>query len=261
MGNISYTAQLLAARRAVETLKSSSPVRDEFAHLFTAPEVLSRAEESKNEVHVVLMRHVLIEKYFEEKIPQVEQVVMLGAGFDTKYQRYKRCQEIKFIEVDSPEMINYKIEILNKNSLPVPQFVKKRITKKADWEMVLKQCDLNLPTLFVGEGFFMYQTFDFIRDTLKSVVKEFKKDVYWAYDLLEPRIKKTQIHQESIEKLSEKGEIFRSYLTPDESKLIAEMTGYQIDIWDTQRMHHEFFGEAYHGEIHLFVNLLERLNQ
>jgi methyltransferase (TIGR00027 family) len=114
--NISDTARWVAYYRARETERPDAVFRDPFARALAGERGKEIAEElSFGERHAwaYVARTYLIDQYVNEQVRQgAEMVVNLAAGLDTRPLRMELPAELKWVEVDLPELLDYKEEVL-----------------------------------------------------------------------------------------------------------------------------------------------------
>ncbi len=108
----------------------------------------------------------------ERALPGIDQLVILGAGFDTRPYRLPRDTPVNSFEVDAPKTQAVKREILDKAGIDVHKvaFVPADF-EKDDWlaKLVDAGFDLGRPALFLWEGVTMYLDREAIEDTLRKV--------------------------------------------------------------------------------------------
>ena len=104
----------------------------------------------------------------------VSQVVILGAGFDTRSNRLGLAHRAAFFEIDTPQSQTYKLSILHGL---VGYQINASIYLECDFEKqgfmdVLSACssyDRSRPTLFLIEGVVYYLTEPAVRATLRAI--------------------------------------------------------------------------------------------
>ncbi|EYF05793.1 class I SAM-dependent methyltransferase [Chondromyces apiculatus] len=249
---ISYTAQVLAARRALATQQGSPLVADPLAHLFTTEKLLRFAEETDAPVHVVLLRARLLEDLLLRPPYPVEQIVLLGAGFDTKRQRLTFLPETRYLEVDDPDMVARKQQILTEQRLPLPEALPLRLTSIKDVETVLRQTSPELPTLLLAEGFFMYQSESFLRDALAAMVGYYRKKPVLGFDVLAPDQSPAEITAMGA-RIHSAGEGAWSYVAPAHLEATLRSLGMRADLWSPDRLATTYLGRDYPGTTPLYV--------
>jgi methyltransferase (TIGR00027 family) len=119
-------------------------------------------------------------KYIDDRVIEalnegMEQLVILGSGFDTRAYRIPNINKLKVFEVDLPIMINKKKSIIEKYLEKSPSNV---IFTAIDFnvqslEEVLKSSSLDFskPIFFIWEGVTPYLTEEGVRSTLKFISK------------------------------------------------------------------------------------------
>ncbi|MGM7776749.1 class I SAM-dependent methyltransferase [Arthrobacter sp. KNU-44] len=108
----------------------------------------------------------------DRALPGIDQLVILGAGFDTRPYRLPRDTPLSSFEVDAPNTQAVKREILDKAGIDVRKvaFVPADF-EKDDWlaKLVDAGFDVGRPSLFLWEGVTMYLDREAIEDTLRKV--------------------------------------------------------------------------------------------
>lgn len=167
---LSRTAKILASRRALELEKKNPLIHDQFSPLFTDQESMAFANETKDEIHYVMMRHKALDDLVARKKNEFKQIILLGSGFDTKSLRFKE-ESIKFIELDSPEVIKHKKNILNKYGYDKVTTHSTFIHSTLDLSNIIKSTDPSFPTLVLAEGFFMYLKPELARECFRGCLR------------------------------------------------------------------------------------------
>jgi len=121
-----------------------------------------------------LARTKYIDDLLEESIKAgIKQVLILGAGFDTRAQRLPSLKSLPVIEIDHPNTSNFKKEIFKKRIGELPSNVKYYqvdFNEQSLEQLALKHnFDFSIPTAIIWEGVTNYlspaaidQTFSFI---------------------------------------------------------------------------------------------------
>jgi methyltransferase (TIGR00027 family) len=114
---------------------------------------------------------LIYKQALEENIPQI---VLLGAGYDTRPIRYKdMIKETAIFELDAPVIQRQKKEILYKSKISVPEQVTlmpinfnlekvEDVLKTAGYNTAVKSC-------FLWEGVTYYLTEETVKDTLSAI--------------------------------------------------------------------------------------------
>lgn len=116
MRNISDTARWVAAYRAHESKRPDALFNDPFAAALAGPEGENAAREmSKLSRHewAFPIRTILFDALIEDCVRRgVDTVVNLAAGLDARPYRMKLPRSLRWVEVDLPELIEYKEAVL-----------------------------------------------------------------------------------------------------------------------------------------------------
>lgn len=174
---ISYTARIVAAKRAIEQRHSSPLFHDPYAAALAGDEVqalLARwqavAQAQALPLEQVIAkrtRYIAVRTRFIDDLLTAalsdalyKQVVILGAGLDSRAYRFPWSPGTTLYEVDSPEVLLYKTQVLQAITptctyRPVPGDL-----ARADraWAKAILQAGYHptAPTLWLSEGVVMY---------------------------------------------------------------------------------------------------------
>jgi methyltransferase (TIGR00027 family) len=208
----SRTAQYMALFRAIESQRNVDDklFYDPYAMHFLEPKLRLAVRLSKNSFirkHITntiqkkipgafssaLARTKYIDELLQTTIANgVSQVMILGAGFDTRALRLDFLKLIPTIEIDHPNTSNFKIQTfkkrigaLSKNIIYYQiDFNKQSLDQLAEQNSF----DFTKPTTIIWEGVTNYLTADAIRKTFLFLSK-FPKDSYIIF---------TYVHQEVL---------------------------------------------------------------
>jgi methyltransferase (TIGR00027 family) len=114
--NISDTARWMAAFRAQETARPDAVFRDPFAHAlagdWSARNATALAERGEH-AWPFIARTYLFDRFVTRLVGHgVDLVVNLAAGLDTRPYRMTLPASLRWVEVDVPEILDYKAEML-----------------------------------------------------------------------------------------------------------------------------------------------------
>jgi methyltransferase (TIGR00027 family) len=109
----------------------------------------------------------------------INQVVILGAGFDTRAQRLPFLKNVAVIEIDHPDTSAFKVSKLKETLPDLPanvRYLQIDFNKQTLGELALKsKIDLNIPTVYIWEGVTNYlpkeaidKTFSFVQKSAKG---------------------------------------------------------------------------------------------
>ena len=165
----------------------------------------------------------------------VEQVVILGVGFDTRALRLKFLEKIPVIEIDHPNTAGYKMEIIQNSMGKLPQNVKyyQIDFNQENLTDLAHKYDLNLDisTTFIWEGVTNYLSQEAVDKTFEFV-KKFSKPSYVIFTYID---KQVLDHPDSFEGTEKYGDILekneeRWTLGFDPSKLSDYLKNYDLKL-------------------------------
>jgi methyltransferase (TIGR00027 family) len=120
--NISDTARWAAVYRARETERLDAVFRDPFARRLAGArgeEIFNAMPSGNRTAWAWVTRTYLFDQLITEQIAQgVDLVLNLAAGLDARPYRMKLPSSLRWVEVDLPELLAYKQEVLG-NEIPV----------------------------------------------------------------------------------------------------------------------------------------------
>ena len=114
--NISDTARWAAVFRANETVRQDAMFHDPYAARLAGAlgvDIANTLPEGNSHAWAWVARTYLFDKFIEREIEQgADMVVNLAAGLDARPYRMKLPPALQWVEVDLPEILTYKEEIL-----------------------------------------------------------------------------------------------------------------------------------------------------
>lgn len=171
----SKMAEEVTMHRVAESLKPENEriCYDPLAKYFISPQTLEKSNKHLNEALEVMERHVpglrnslltrvrFIDDYLTSCIKaDFKQVVILGAGYDTRAYRIKGIKNMQVFEVDHPNTQSYKIQKVREICYSTPKHV---TYVPLDFENQILGHELynfgydrSLKTLFIIEGLIYY---------------------------------------------------------------------------------------------------------
>lgn len=210
----SRTAQYMAFFRALETQ------RDINDRLFSDPYAIHFLD-SKLRLAVRLSKYSIVSKYISntinKKIPGAfssgiartkyidellktaisngaEQVIILGAGFDTRAVRLDFLKTVPVIEIDHPNTSNFKAETYKSRIGQIPENVRflqiDFNVQSLDQLAIEHNLDFSKPTAVIWEGVTNYLTEEAVKSTF-SFISKFAKNSYVIF---------TYVHKDILNK-------------------------------------------------------------
>jgi len=181
--DVAETALFVAAVRARESERANPLFRDELSALLSGPEGLARLAKSERDPGSNYRRESfpyleVRTRYFDDWASRAvresgaHQLVILGAGMDTRAFRLPWPDDLRLWEVDTPELFSLKEARLESAGV---RLARERITVKADltsknWVPSLLETgfDRNRSTVWLAEGLFQYLAAADVNQILES---------------------------------------------------------------------------------------------
>jgi methyltransferase (TIGR00027 family) len=114
--DISDTALWAAVFRARETDRPDAVFRDPFARRFAGPrgeQIADNLSSGNRQTWAWVTRTYLFDQFIGEQVAQgVDMIVNLAAGLDARPYRMNLPAALKWVEIDLPDLLGYKEEIL-----------------------------------------------------------------------------------------------------------------------------------------------------
>jgi methyltransferase (TIGR00027 family) len=207
----SRTAQYMALFRALETNRKADDrlFTDPFAIYFLERGLRIATRASKipfvrnyitktiqNRIPGALSSGLARTKYIDDLLQNtitdgIKQVVILGAGFDTRASRLEFLKSISTIEIDHPNTSNFKTDILKKHYGKLPENITycKIDFNKQNLEQLAVQnnFDFTKPTTVIWEGVTNYLTDEAINKTFSFIAK-FPKGSYVIFTYVHKQV-------------------------------------------------------------------------
>lgn len=162
--NISDTARWVAVYRARETERPNPLFRDPYARRLAGArgeEIAASIPFSEKATWAWVTRTYLYDQFITEQIQQgVDMVVNLAAGLDARPYRMTLPHALRWVEVDLPEILDYKEEILQSET-PACSLERVRVDLSdlsARRELFARLGRVAKNALIVTEGLLMYLT-------------------------------------------------------------------------------------------------------
>jgi len=214
--NISDTALWAAVYRARETDRPDAVFRDPFARRLAGErgERIAQSFSSTTPLGMTdwtwLSRTYLFDSFISEAVQQgADLIVNLAAGLDARPYRMDLPPSLRWVEVDLPDILSYKAEILRDDK---PMCSLERVpldlsNRTARGDVLAKLCEGASRALIVTEGFVIYLTAEEV-GALAQDLGAIPGVRHWVLDLVSPgllqRIQKTMNPQLGVSAISVK---------------------------------------------------------
>lgn len=114
---VSFTAKVMAAGRAIETRRSDALFADPFAEQLAGPETIQEfmpilAEYERQGRPLSVVRTRFFDDFLISHSSKLRQIVLLGAGLDTRAFRLNWQVGTRVYEIDQTDVLSYKASVL-----------------------------------------------------------------------------------------------------------------------------------------------------
>jgi methyltransferase (TIGR00027 family) len=231
--NISDTALWAAAYRARETARPDAVFRDPYARKLAGArgdQILAAMPASQSQEWAWVTRTYLFDQFISEQVAQgVDMVINLAAGVDTRPYRLTLPAALKWVEVDLPDILRYKQEIL-RDDTPVCSLeyvgldLSDRSARRELFDRLGRQA---ARVLILCEGLLVYLTAEQVGSLADDLAgpDSFQR---WVVDLASPRL--LSLLQRNLQKPLEKADASLQF-GPKEGPLFFTSHGWKpIDV-------------------------------
>ena len=184
---IPFSARLMAAIRAKETERPNRLFNDPFAHLLAGEEAFTFLEQQLTEPERTYLevRTRFFDDFLLDASANLNQVVILDSGMDTRAYRLPWSLETKIYELDQPQVLEAKTAIL-KDATPTCQHYILPADLTEPWSHLLLERGYqpSLPSVWLLEGLLMYLTELEVTQLLQTISQLTTVDNYLGLDLI-----------------------------------------------------------------------------
>jgi methyltransferase (TIGR00027 family) len=192
IANISDTARWVALYRAMESERPDAHFRDPYARRLAGArgEQIARALPGfQSGLWPMVVRTCLFDELIERAISQdgADTIVNLASGLDARPWRMRLPPQLRWIDVDLPEMLAYKKELLagERPACAVESFAADLTDATARRELFARIGRGSRKTLVLSEGLLVYLTADQVA-ALATDLHTPESFQWWAIDIVSP---------------------------------------------------------------------------
>jgi len=163
---ICRTAVVMAAKRAIEHQRDDRLFEDPFAASLAGNNAIQEQLDyyqtldprSQLKMQFVAIRTRYFDDFIVKSLPLSNQIVLLGSGLDTRAYRLPLSASVTLYEIDLPEIINYKLNILAGYQPKCNYHALAADVTSSNWEqrLLIDGYQSKVPTIWLLEGLLMY---------------------------------------------------------------------------------------------------------
>lgn len=274
----SNTAGYTCFSRACATRETDERLQgpDDLAELFLPPFAkailnipilrkvfMSRVAPSGIYEYVIARTKLFDEVFLDALDKQVCQIILLGAGMDTRAMRFaNRNQGTKIIELDIEKTQNPKIEILQRKQVDLPDeliFASIDFNKQSLSDVLMNAgYQRNQQSLFLWEGVTMYLTSDAVDDTLTFIKESSQKGSRVVFDYIYASVLRREHkfygEKEIFDTVSKAGEGWRFGIEDGETEEFLTDRGFRmVSHYTVSELETKYF-RTDHGDVIRRIN-------
>jgi methyltransferase (TIGR00027 family) len=228
--NISDTARWVAIYRAVESERPDALFRDPLARRLAGERgerISATMEFANRNAWSFVARTVVFDRFVTESIANgADMIVNLAAGLDTRPYRMAFPQALQWIEVDLPELLEYKTDVLARET---PRCVLERVpldlaNAAARRDLFDRLSARARKAVIVTEGLVVYLEAKEAADLAEDLVRTPAFD-RWALDMVSPKLLRMMQGTAGMKSLQEAGAPLK--FAPDEGPAFFEPHGWK----------------------------------
>jgi methyltransferase (TIGR00027 family) len=185
---VPFSARLMAAIRAKETARADRLFNDSFAASLAGDEAFLVLEQqlTQKDIAYVAVRTRFFDDFLLNGSKEINQVVILASGMDTRAYRLLWPSETKIYELDRDQVLETKKTIL-RDAEPACQhysLVAADLTQPWSHLLLEQRYQTNLPSIWLLEGLLMYLTELEVRQLLQTISQLTVSGSYLGLDLV-----------------------------------------------------------------------------
>lgn len=192
--NISDTARWVAYYRAMESDRPDALFTDPFARRLAGERgetIVDNMKQGRAMAWALIVRTAVFDELIMKAIStrDVDTIINLAAGLDARPWRMKLSPDLRWIDVDLPGILDYKLDTL-RDTRPVCEYeaVRLDLTDDASRKSLFTRLGAgSRTTLIVTEGLLIYLKADQVAN-LASGLHEVDSFRLWLIDLASPRL-------------------------------------------------------------------------
>ncbi|NEO57080.1 MAG: SAM-dependent methyltransferase [Okeania sp. SIO3B5] len=238
---VPFSARLMAAMRAKESKRLDSLFNDPFAGELAGEEALTFLEQNfkaQDQAYVILRTH-FFDNFLLSTSTEVDQVVILAAGMDTRAYRLPWSSAIKIYELDRLQVLEIKKTILQE-VVPKCQHYHIGADLTQPWTHLLlaQGYQSKLPSVWLLEGLLVYLDESEVHQLLKIISELATTGSYLGLDLNNVK---------GVENVDEPYKSYFRFGCDDPEELLAEYG------WEAEAI--EVVDKRVHFDLERFSNL------
>ncbi|NJR56806.1 MAG: SAM-dependent methyltransferase [Acaryochloris sp. CRU_2_0] len=162
LDGVSRSSLVMAVARAIETERPDGLFKDPLAAKLAGEDTIAEVRPSVQKYEdsgapITIVRTRFFDDFLQSKGDLIRQVVILGAGMDTRAFRLSWHSDTHLFEIDSPEVIEYKESVLGSTPSHCYRHTIAIDLKELTADLLIVQgYRMDIPTIWLMEGSIYY---------------------------------------------------------------------------------------------------------
>ncbi|BCL39646.1 SAM-dependent methyltransferase [Nostoc sp. MS1] len=189
--NVSFTAKVMAAARAVENQRPDALFTDPLAAQLAGKEAIEAAiprleEYEKQGRPYSSVRTRFFDDFLNKYSLNIRQIVLLGSGMDTRAFRLHWQKETHLYEIDQPDVLLYKESVLNTITPNCERYSIYADLKESSWvqSLIENGYQPSEPSIWLLEGFLYYLNPIEVKNLLTNIQNMSVAGSYFGADVI-----------------------------------------------------------------------------
>ncbi|NET59597.1 MAG: SAM-dependent methyltransferase [Symploca sp. SIO2E6] len=174
---VSLSSRMMAAVRAIETQRNDGLFKDPLAAKLAGEELIAEITPSAqkyedNGTPIVIVRTRFFDDFLMSEAASIRQVVILGAGMDTRAFRLPWQSDTQIYELDRPEVMEYKTSVLGDiQSKCERHLISVDLTEPWAEQLIASGYQVEIPSVWLMEGVLYYLSDQEVHKLLKVITQ------------------------------------------------------------------------------------------
>lgn len=187
---VSRSSLMAAAVRAIETKRNDGLFKDPLAEKLAGEDVITEVAPHAQDYEdrgtpLIIVRTRFFDDFLMNEVYSIPQIVILGAGMDTRAFRLSWQKDTHIFELDRPEVLEYKTSILqNIESKCYRHLIPTDIRESWAEKLIESGFQVNIPSVWIMEGFLYYLDENEVHQLLKTITELSTPHSWIAGDLI-----------------------------------------------------------------------------
>ena len=187
---VSLSSRMMAAVRAIETQRPDGLFKDPLAALLAGEDIIAEITPSAQQYEdngkpVVIVRTRFFDDFLMSEAASIRQIVILGAGMDSRAFRLPWPSDTHLYELDRPEVLEYKMSVLgNIQSKCHRHLIPVDIRESWADKLIASGYQVEIPCIWLMEGILYYLSENEVYELLKIITQLSAQESWLGADLI-----------------------------------------------------------------------------